>query len=697
MKTKENKYSYYDWKIPSGLFCVIILIFILASLFLGYPSFFSKDLNLTLLVKWDSSNNIKVVNPNGYFWLINSEKQKREALAKGIPPSKLVLDLRQGVKLKLFNVKQALFNDSSLARAITGGRVQEAWFEREVGRHWYGFKWSAEVVEANQITWRHAFNPSKIILLDSSSLAKFQSSAESLPKLQRKFLPAYTLLVTLGLIICGLLIHPSTLIIAIFIGSEYWHLNISFQQEFVLWGMSLSLVFSHWTSIWQRYKVGYSQAAHGVLHAIFLWPARTLLASALVYLAAWREDLGDFLIGQSSYAITDPINALTCLIIAYFLVWLTNFIPWLWFKIAVSAITIIPVVLFLSYLQLGQINFPNLFSSGLICLLIVQFILLFFIIILIRFRDRSGHLHLGYFGFGNLGDDLLLMCQLRRHSESVEHAVIVANYSRLPLDLKHVELVFREDLAAVLDHCSRRKSLFLGPGGILQDKSSRWSLLYYILFGILARFMGCSWYWTGQGFSPLKYYSSTCLVLIASWLVNLIEVRDESSQDYLLSLGVNPSKIEVTRDLVWDLDLPIKYTPTNSLAVVLRSWEGAPLKNWIRELADIGIKRQYFLFEKDVYLEKLIRSVDTRAAVFVYKGDWRDFLKRFYSCSHILSMRFHGLILGLKLHRECFSLAYDEKCELPEINPKFILKSPQWMSLRPHVKDFVETISRKRS
>ncbi len=697
MKVKENKYSYYDWKVPSGLLFVIIFIFILASFFLGYPSLFINDLKPTLLVKWDGSENIKVSDPKLYFWLINSKEQKKEALDKGVPSSQLVLDLRQGVKSDLFGVKQALFADSSLAQAVVGNRIQEAWFKKEIGRRWYGFKWSAEVVDAYKVPWWHSFDTSKVILLDTSRLSDFSISSDSLPSLRRKFLPAYELLVTLSLIICGLFINPFMFIVAIFIGSGYWHLNISFQQDFVLWGVALSIIFSHWASIWQRSKVGCSQTSHGILHAIFLWPSRILVASGLIYLAAWREDIGDFLIEPSTWFVTDPIEALTYLVIASILVWLTSFVPWFWGKIIVSAANTIPIVLFLSIFQLEQMNFLNLFSGGLILLLLIQLILIFLILLFVRFRSRSGHVHLGYFGFGNLGDDLLLICQLRRQSQTIEQTVIASNVCKLPLDSKQAELIFRGDLAATLDCLTKRKSLFLGPGGILQDKSSRWSLLYYISFGILARLLGCSWYWTGQGFSPLKYYSSTRLVLVASWLVSLIEVRDKSSYDYLVKIGVNPSKIEITRDLVWDMDLPIKFTTNNTLAVVLRAWEGAPLENWIKELSSIGIKRQYFLFEKDAFLEKMIRSVDSRAIVFVYRGDWRDFLRRFYGCSHILSMRFHGLILGLKFQRKCFSLAYDEKCELSEINSNFILKFPQWNTLFPYVKDFVETISLKRS
>ena len=217
--------------------------FLLITFFFGYPSFLSGDLNSTLLVKWDSSRTTKVAYPKSYFWLVKSEKQQEEALEKGIPASKLVLDLRQGIKIDAFVAKQALFNDANLARAIVGSGIQQAWFERRRDRQWHGFTWAAEVVEARQIAWWHSFDPTTIILLDSSRLTEFSASVDSLPKLKRKFLPAYKLLVALALIICGVLIHPFMIIIAIFIGSGYWHLDISLQQEFVLWGTALSLVF----------------------------------------------------------------------------------------------------------------------------------------------------------------------------------------------------------------------------------------------------------------------------------------------------------------------------------------------------------------------------------------------------------------------------------------------------------------------
>ena len=88
MKTKKNKYSDYDWKIPAGLFCVIMVISVLAIFFLGFPTLFSNHLNFTLLVKWDSSKHIKVSDPKLYFWLIDSEGQWKEAIKEGVPPPK---------------------------------------------------------------------------------------------------------------------------------------------------------------------------------------------------------------------------------------------------------------------------------------------------------------------------------------------------------------------------------------------------------------------------------------------------------------------------------------------------------------------------------------------------------------------------------------------------------------------------------
>ena len=71
------------------------------------------------------------------------------------------------------------------------------------------------------------------------------------------------------------------------------------------------------------------------------------------------------------------------------------------------------------------------------------------------------------------------MCQLKRQSETTEHTVIASNLSKLPLDSKQVEVISRKDLAAILDRCSRRKSMFL-PSQENSTKTSPLDGVYFI-------------------------------------------------------------------------------------------------------------------------------------------------------------------------------------------------------------------------
>ena len=99
--------------------------------------------------------------------------------------------------------------------------------------------------------------------------------------------------------------------------------------------------------------------------------------SAVIYLAAWREDLGDFIIGQSSWTITDPVDALICLIITYFLVWFTSF-----YSLALGENCFFchqhnSIGAFFKCFSASV--FINLYSGAVISLLMVQFFMFFFL------------------------------------------------------------------------------------------------------------------------------------------------------------------------------------------------------------------------------------------------------------------------------------------------------------------------------
>lgn len=318
---------------------------------------------------------------------------------------------------------------------------------------------------------------------------------------------------------------------------------------------------------------------------------------------------------------------------------------------------------------------PLLFSMKILTLTFLPplFLLLVLLILTRFFTRRDSIVHLGYFGYSNLGDDLLLQA-LRQRNESSRYRHF---YLMNPAS-KHYnrDEIGRNEAVEILNLLLHSARFDLGPGGILQDSSSGKSLIYYLGFCLLARMSGAKVRWVGQGFSPMDSIWSQRLVRFSSLFVEKIELRDEASIQNMNEIGVPTSKIEHCPDYAWDINLsgyqPVKPVPKKKKSklkisrvhVCLRSWESFDCLQFVKELKSLGIPRAYFLFQPDGRLESLIREMDSRAAIHVYSNsrEIREFVKKYLDADAIISMRYHGILLGMQAGKSTFSLSYDQKC-----------------------------------
>ncbi|MBT3785704.1 hypothetical protein HOF92_12065, partial [bacterium] len=285
----------------------------------------------------------------------------------------------------------------------------------------------------------------------------------------------------------------------------------------------------------------------------------------------------------------------------------------------------------------------------------IPLVALFFF--LSRQVDRRGTIHLGYFGFSNLGDDLLAVVMFRRSSGS-GHRFLVKHHGKLNLPGE----VKRSNFAEILDAGVSSRFFSLGPGGILQDRSSLVSLLYYLGFCMSMKLLGTRILWQHQGVSPFRYHFSRVLVGWCAKFVEEISVRDQDSVEVLVKCSVERDRISIKKDLVFDLNPENPQIRSGSLGIVLRSWNDFSVELWIEILKEVPLSRTYFLFQEDPQLEALIRSLDPGSQIQVYHSDSLGFALDFIKSERILSMRYHGLVLGLISSRPVFGICYDQKC-----------------------------------
>ncbi len=163
---------------------------------------------------------------------------------------------------------------------------------------------------------------------------------------------------------------------------------------------------------------------------------------------------------------------------------------------------------------------------------------------------------LGYYGFGNLGDELLCEASLRLLESCGVPRQRVAVLSASPSECKKkygVRAFDRWSLRDIWRACATAKSLLLGGGGLFQDSTSARSCFYYYAAVRIARTAGLAIWAEGQSVGPLGGRAASRLAKRAFSACRHVSVRDESSRAQLAGMGIDSAIIP---DLVMSLQVP---------------------------------------------------------------------------------------------------------------------------------------------
>jgi polysaccharide pyruvyl transferase CsaB len=158
----------------------------------------------------------------------------------------------------------------------------------------------------------------------------------------------------------------------------------------------------------------------------------------------------------------------------------------------------------------------------------------------------------GYYGFNNIGDESILTAvtdNLRAKLPDIEIAVLSQN--PLATAEKHAVLsASRKSPGAILREVSRCDILISGGGSLLQDVTSRKSILYYLAVMWMAFLFGKMVFIYSQGIGPINSKLNRRLTAWTLRRASGIVVRDEASGELLAQIGVPPGRLTVTADPV---------------------------------------------------------------------------------------------------------------------------------------------------
>ena len=156
----------------------------------------------------------------------------------------------------------------------------------------------------------------------------------------------------------------------------------------------------------------------------------------------------------------------------------------------------------------------------------------------------------GYAGCGNLGDDALLAGLLEglwRRGIAPGSVILLSGRPRCDARRFGVKCVGRKNPVAILLALLRADVFLSGGGTLLQNRTGRRSLFYYLSLLRLARFCGCRTVVLG-GIGPLSGAGARRAVKKElAWCAALL-LRDRTSAALARELGVPPARVTVGAD-----------------------------------------------------------------------------------------------------------------------------------------------------
>lgn len=295
-------------------------------------------------------------------------------------------------------------------------------------------------------------------------------------------------------------------------------------------------------------------------------------------------------------------------------------------------------------------------------------------------RDSKKHaVILGYYGYGNSGDDALLgsiINDMREVEESFNPIVLSHNIKNTQ-SLYGVECADRFSVFQILKAFKRTNVLILGGGSLIQDITSTKSLMYYLWCIKTAKKHGLKVMLYANGIGPILKEENKNRAAKVLDSVDVITLRDEESAQLISQLGVKTPKITVTADPAFSFEPECEDISKDFgidgdyFCMSVRDWSESDEKiiNGMAELADY-ISEKYSLipvfvpmqFDKDLNPGRIIASKMKNQSVVIHK---KISLKQIFSLikysKAVVAVRLHMLIFGATMEVPSIGIDYDPK------------------------------------
>jgi len=266
----------------------------------------------------------------------------------------------------------------------------------------------------------------------------------------------------------------------------------------------------------------------------------------------------------------------------------------------------------------------------------------------------------GYYGFGNAGDEAILMSLVREARRRGVEPLVLSADPRATESL-HGVAATRRTGAAALAAVARSQGLLSGGGGLLQNRTSTRSLLYYLSLIYLAQTLRRPAWVFGQSLGPLVGPGRR-LTAPALRRSRAVVVRDRASYELAAELGVPQERLALGADAALLLEPPRVSRREDLVTIVPRGRVPEPANLRLRE---VGLRLRELGYE--VLVLGFQPNYDEEAMDLFHgferelSGDPRQVFHLIAGSGYVLSLRLHGLILAAAAGVPYAGGSYDPK------------------------------------
>ncbi len=274
----------------------------------------------------------------------------------------------------------------------------------------------------------------------------------------------------------------------------------------------------------------------------------------------------------------------------------------------------------------------------------------------------------GYVGFGNFGDEAIFYALTSHLKKTGNTLNAFSGNPKKTFEDFNVESYYFKNIFQILKAIIKTDVLISGGGSLLQDKTSNFSLYYYLFILILAKLFFKKTVIFAQGIEAMVQKNNENLLKFVLKTTDFVSVRDKNSQDYLKKLGIDSILLS---DPVYSILQEIKISDKKEgLIVQLRKTKNINedfLERLAKEITknykgSIKILPLQDSLDKEICekFKEILANLDIQSEI-ISKNSISEIIETINNSKYMISTRLHGAIVSNALKTNTFTLNYDEK------------------------------------